>query len=307
MTDEKLLADYLSHRDELAFEALVRRYGPMVFRVSRDILGDREHAEDAFQATFLVLSRQAGSIHQHRSLNRWLYEVACRISRRERRRLDRLRSQERQVPEMESAASPDFDPADRELKPILHEEIGRLPSKLRDAIVLCYFDGLTMDAAAQRIGCPVSTFKSRLRKGRDLLRSRLARRGVAAAVLLLLMMSLTEESSAAVPDSLLDDTVKGTSTRLGSIGVSRRIALMVLHEEARKGWVRMTVSWSLLVFLLLVFGTSRMALGSKAEAAPSNPLVAWADSVGIDLSRFFPLAPASNPELMPSRDHCVAP
>ena len=106
MTDERLLADFLSHREGSAFEVLVRRYGPMVLRVCRDVLGDREHAEDAFQATFLVLVRQAGSIREGGALGRWLYEVALRISRRERRRLAKIRSQERQAPAMDAAAPP---------------------------------------------------------------------------------------------------------------------------------------------------------------------------------------------------------
>ena len=165
MTDERLLTDFLAHRDDSAFEGLVRRHGPMVYRACRDILGEPEDAEDAFQATFLVLMRRAGSIRERGALGRWLYEVACRISRRERKRLARLGSQERQAPEMEASAPPDSDPADREFKPILHEEIGRLPSKLREAIVLCYFEGLTVEDAARRLGCPAGTLKSRLAKG----------------------------------------------------------------------------------------------------------------------------------------------
>ena len=272
MTDERLLRDFLSVRDGSAFEALVSRHGPMVLRVCRDVLGDHDFAEDAFQATFLVLARQAGSIRDRGSVGRWLYEVALRISRRERRRLSRIRSQERQAPEMEAAAPPDFDPADRELKPILHEEIGRLPSKIREAIVLCYLQGLTVDDAAKRLGCPVGTLKSRLGKGRELLRSRLTRRGLAASILLLLMFSLTEETSASVPDSLLDSTLKAGPDRQGTVGVSSRVASMVQREEATSRMARMAASWSLLVTLLLIFGASRIALGRKAGAAPTVPL-----------------------------------
>jgi polysaccharide biosynthesis/export protein len=304
MTDERLLADFLSQRDESAFEALVRRYGPMVFRVCRDLLGDPEHAEDAFQATFLVLLRRAETIRQHGSLGRWLYEVACRISRRERRRLARIRSQERQAPEMEAAAPPDFDPADRELKPILHEEIGRLPSKLRDAVVLCYFEGLTVDDAARRLGCPVGTLKSRLGKGRELLRSRLTRRGLAASALLLLMFSLTEEASAALPDSVLDATLRAGAHRSGGVGVTRRVASMVLQEEARNRWIQMAGSWGLLVSLVLIFG-SRMAMGHKAEDVPSTPLAApTADPRAVPVN-FFSVPAASNSGPV-SGAHCQA-
>ena len=267
MTDEQLLVDFVSHSDGSAFESLVRRYGPMVFRVCRDVLGDREDAEDAFQATFLVLLRQAGSIRERSSIGRWLYEVACRISRRERRRVAKLRSQERQAPAMDAAAPPDFDPVDRELKPILHEEIGRLPSKLRDPIVLCYFEGLSVEDAARRLRCPVGTLKSRLGKGRELLRARLTRRGLAASALLLLMFSLTEEVSAAVPGPLLDSTLKAGLVAGEGIGVSRRVASMIIEEEARRRLARMVGSWTILLLLLMIFGASRVAWARRAEAA----------------------------------------
>jgi polysaccharide export outer membrane protein len=307
MTDERLLADFLTHRDESAFEVLIRRYGPMVFRVCRDVLGDYEHAEDAFQATFLVLVRKAGSIRQGAALGRWLYEVALRISRRERRRLAKLRSQERQALAMDAAAPPDFDPADGELKPILHEEIGRLPSKIREAIVLCYLQGLTVDDAARRIGCPVGTLKSRLGKGREMLRSRLTRRGLAASVLLLLLFSLTEEASAALPDTLLDATIKAGSHQSGGVGVSRRIASMVLQEEDRSRWVRMTGSWSLLITLVMILWVSRVALGRRAEIAPPASLAT--SSASLSAAPSSPLASPPAPVTMPGAaqlPHCQA-
>jgi RNA polymerase sigma factor (sigma-70 family) len=268
MSDDQLLADFLGRRDDSAFESLVRRYGPMVFRVCRDILSDREDAEDAFQATFLILIRQAGSIRERGSLGRWLYEVACRISRREKRRMAKLRSQERQVPEMEATARPEFDPADREMKPILHDEIRRLPSKLRDPIVLCYFEGLTVEDAARRVRCPVGTLKSRLGKARELLCSRLTNRGLAASALLLMMFSMVEEVSAAVPRSLLETTLKVGLAGVDGAVVSRRVASMAIEDEARTRWGRMVSSWTALLFLAIIFGVSWMTLGRKAEAAP---------------------------------------
>lgn len=264
MVDEQLLAKFVSNRDELAFEALVRGHGPMVLRVCRDVLGDREHAEDAFQATFLVLVRRAGSIRDPRSLGRWLYEVALRISKRERKRLAKLTVLERQAPEMDAALLPEFDPADRERMPILHEEIGRLPARLREALVLCYFDGLTVEAAASQIGCPVGTLKSRLGKGRELLRSRLTRRGVAASVLLLLLFSLTEETSAEVPEFLIGSTLKSGLAGSEGASVSRRIASMVLEEESGTRWIRLAMSWSALLLGLIVLGSYKLAPGRDA-------------------------------------------
>jgi RNA polymerase sigma factor (sigma-70 family) len=254
----------------------------MVLRVCRDVLGDRELAEDAFQATFLVLVRQAGSIRDQGSIGRWLYEVALRISRRERRRRIMLRSQERQAPAMEAVAPPALDPADREAKPILHEEIGRLPARLRDAIILCYFEGLTVEEAARRLGCPVGTLKSRLGKGRELLRSRLTRRGLAASVLLLLMFSLTEEVSADVPTALLDATIDAGLAGSEGASVSRRVAAMVFQEESRRRWARLAASFSILIFLFLV-GASPLVLGRNPMAArpPARVVVPTQSAIGL--------------------------
>lgn len=204
---------------------------------------------------------------------------------------------------MEAAAPPDHDPADRELKPILHEEIGRLPSKIREAIVLCYFQGLTVEGAAKRLGCPVGTLKSRLGKGREQLRGRLTRRGVTASLLLLLMVWLTDEASASaeVPESLVDSTLKAGSGRAEVVGVSRRVASMVLQEESRNRWPRAAASWTLLVVLLLVFGGSRMALGRKAEAGPAEPVAV----PGVVPALNFLFSTPSDPALMRG-DHCRA-
>jgi RNA polymerase sigma factor (sigma-70 family) len=274
MVDEQLLEQFVSDRDGSAFESLVRGHGPMVLRVCRDVLGDHEHAEDAFQATFLVLVRRAGSIREPNSLGRWLYEVALRIAKRERKRLAKLKAMERQAPEMDAAALPDFDPADRERMPILHEEIGRLPARLREALVLCYLEGLTVEAAASRIGCPVGTLKSRLGKGRELLRSRLTRRGVAASVLLLLLFSLTEETSAEVSEPLIGSTLRAGLAGSEGASVSRRVASMVLEDESATRWARMTVTWSALLLLLILLGTYRLAPGRDATP-PTAPASAW--------------------------------
>ncbi len=268
MTDDQLLLDFLSRRDETAFELIVRRYGPMVLRVCRDILGDRDDAQDAFQATFMVLIRRADSIRDRDSVGRWLYQVAARISRRERRRVWKIRSQERQALEMEAAAPPDFDPADREWKPVLHDEIRSLPSRLRDPIILCYFEGLTVEDAAKRLRCPLGTLKSRLQKGRELLRSRLTRRGLAASALLLLMFSLTEEVAAEVPAPLLGATVKVGLNGIGGTDISWKVAAMVLAEEGPKASIRLTASLTaVLALLVLLIGT-----GTVLGRIGSNPV-----------------------------------
>ena len=148
---------------EAAFAALVTRHGPMVLDICRQLLGDRHHAEDAFQAVFLVLARKARSIRNPDLLGNWLYGVALRTARKAKVRLARRRKNE----EEGSMRRPGFgiehrgrwstgrQPAlDREDVEALHDEIDRLPGSFRLPVVLCYFEGLTLDEAARRLRCP---------------------------------------------------------------------------------------------------------------------------------------------------------
>jgi polysaccharide biosynthesis/export protein len=186
MTDRQLLERFTQHRDassEAAFEVLVRRHGPMVLRVCRNVLKDWNDAEDAFQATFIVLARRCGSIHKRDSIESWLFGVACRVAARARVEAARRRAVERRgAAEADSALGPpQEDEADRlEIGPLVQEEVHRLPEKYRAAVVLCYWEGLTQEQAAVQLGCPLGTVRSRLARARDLLRRRLDRRGVAS-------------------------------------------------------------------------------------------------------------------------------
>jgi RNA polymerase sigma factor (sigma-70 family) len=183
LPDRQLLERYSHDRDasaDAAFEVLVRRHGPMVLRVCRNVLKDWNDAEDAFQATFIVLARRCGSIHKRDSVESWLFGVACRVAARARVAAARRRAVERRgASEADSALGiPEDDDADRlELGPIVQEEVRRLPEKYRAAVVLCYWEGLTQEQAAAQLGCPLGTVRSRLARARDLLRRRLSRRG----------------------------------------------------------------------------------------------------------------------------------
>ena len=191
LSEEQLLDRFATDRDESAFEALVERHGPMVLGVCRQFLRDPNDVDDAFQATFLVLVRKAGSLRQKELLGNWLYGVASRVALRSRsvgiRRQTRFALAE-QVEELagdggSSRSEPVSEVVLRdEERPLVHEEVSRLPGKYRTPIVLCYFEGLTHDQAAARLGCPVGTVKGRLSRARDLLRTRLSRRGVAISV-----------------------------------------------------------------------------------------------------------------------------
>jgi RNA polymerase sigma factor (sigma-70 family) len=176
--DRELLARFATGREEAAFRALVERHGPMVLGVCRRVLRDPQDAEDAFQATFLVLVRKAGSLDRRGSLGGWLYTVAYRLALRARADAFRRRLRERPLEDVPSAKAPSHS-LWGELRPILDEELNRLPDKYRTPIVLCYLEGKTNEQVARQLGCPSGTVSSRLARARELLRGRLARRGLA--------------------------------------------------------------------------------------------------------------------------------
>ncbi len=181
LTDAELLgraAQGEAEHAELAFAAIVERHGPMVLRVCRAVVRDEHDAQDAFQATFLVLVRRARAVRNHELLASWLYGVALRVAGRARSARAERTERERE------AALPRFplDPVERasiaEVVGIVHEEVGRLPARYRAPMILCYLEEQSCEAAAKQLGWPVGTVKSRLARGRDRLRSRLSKRGV---------------------------------------------------------------------------------------------------------------------------------
>ena len=182
LSDSQLLGRYVDGRGrdtvaEAAFRELVHRHGPMVLAVCRQLLRHRHDADDAFQATFLVLVRKARSIRVDESLAPWLCSVAYRTARRAREIAARYRPMDAVRIEEPAGPSPD-DTYHFDLRPLLHEELNRLPDKFRDVIVLCHLEGKSHEEAAQLLRWPIGTVSSRLSRGRRLLRSRLERRGL---------------------------------------------------------------------------------------------------------------------------------
>jgi RNA polymerase sigma factor (sigma-70 family) len=238
LSEGQLLARFIGERDESAFEAIVTRHGPMVLGICRRLLDDPGDAEDAFQATFLVLVQKARSLRDRELLGNWLYGVAVRVAHRSRRQRARRHARERST-EMETIAAPDGIDQLGPLRASLDAEVARLPDKFRAPVILCYFEGLTHDEAAQRLRCPVGTVRSRMAKARELLRVRLTRAGITplqASVRLLqtppwapevspaLLARLTHSASRVAEGQSVAGTV---STSVASLtqGVSRMMSL----------------------------------------------------------------------------------
>jgi RNA polymerase sigma factor (sigma-70 family) len=177
-SDEALLERFAGRRDEAAFAELLRRHGPRVWGVCRRGLPSAADAEDAFQATFLVLARKANAVRRRASVASWLHGVALRVVACARRRSGRPPPDQRDLP-ARSVEAPEDEAARQEFRRVLDEEVGRLPEKYRMPVVLCYFDGESNESAARRLGWPAGTVCGRLARARDLLRKRLTRRGVA--------------------------------------------------------------------------------------------------------------------------------
>jgi RNA polymerase sigma factor (sigma-70 family) len=205
--DGQLLQRYLVQHEEPAFEALVRRHGPLVLGVCRRLLHNWHDAEDAFQATFWVLARKAGSITKKESVAGWLYQVAYRAAVKARARAANQQQQERKA-QPKPSTDPLAEVTGRELLSVLDEELQRLPQRYRTPLVLCYLEGKTRDEAAQELGWSLGTLKRRLEQGRELLRGRLARRGLALPAAFLAAGVAEGTTAAAIPPLLAATTTK---------------------------------------------------------------------------------------------------
>jgi RNA polymerase sigma factor (sigma-70 family) len=220
LSEGQLLRRFVARRDESAFSTLVSRHGPMVLGVCRRVLGTLPDADDAFQATFLVLLRRATALRDAYSLGPWLYGVAWRVASRARPASARRRVEEgKAATARPEGAEPDCSADERELRTVLDEEINRLPEKYRRPIVLCYVEGLTQEAAARQLGWKTGVLRGRLDRARLRLRGRLARRGLAPAASLALAELLGPSAKAAVPAALLTATlaVAGRDLTVGEV------------------------------------------------------------------------------------------
>jgi RNA polymerase sigma factor (sigma-70 family) len=211
VSDRQLLRRFATTGEDMAFEALVRRHGMLVWAVCRRVLGEDHAAEDVFQAVFLVLARKAGVRRWRESVGPWLYEVANRLAVKARADTQRRRSLDRQVVVPPPAPEPEQEAARRELVHVVDEEVHRLPPRYQAPVVLCYLEGRTTAQAARALGWPLTTLKGRLARARDLLRVRLTRRGLALSAGGALPLGTLPTASAAIPAGLLSSTVRLTA------------------------------------------------------------------------------------------------
>jgi RNA polymerase sigma factor (sigma-70 family) len=203
LTDGQLLQQFLETHDAASFEVLVWRHGPMVLDLCRRILQHEQDAEDAFQATFLLLVRKAGLIGKREAVGSWLYKVAYRIALRARATASHRGAREEscvnRIP-----LQPPHDPETAELLSALDEEVQRLPSRYRAPFVLCYLRGMTNEEAARELDCPKGTVCSRLARARTRLRARMALRGLSLSAGLTVALTAT---SGKIPAALVTNTL----------------------------------------------------------------------------------------------------
>jgi RNA polymerase sigma factor (sigma-70 family) len=267
-SDGQLLERFIAHRDEAAFEILVQRHGPMVWGVCMRVLLVHHDAEDAFQATFLVLARKAGTINRREGLASWLHSVAYQTARKARSMTAKRRVRETQVTDM-----PDPKPAGPDLwgdvLPVLDEEINRLADNHRAPIVLCDLEGKSRREAARQLGWPEGTVSSRLSRGRAILANRLARRGVVLSGGALAGLLAQNALAAGVPYSLLSITVKNVASIAAGETVAAGVISVKVASLSRGVLTAMLISkLKVVAVVALAVGLLGSGIGASGLAGP---------------------------------------
>jgi RNA polymerase sigma factor (sigma-70 family) len=273
-TDGQLLARFAATRDEASFAALVRRHGPMVLGVCRRVLGHFHDAEDAFQATFLVLARKAASVIKRESVSCWLHGVAYHTALRAGAAIGRRRARERQVDDM---PHPQVLPAEaHDWLPLLDRELSRLPEKYRAAIVLCDLEGRSRREAARLLRLPEGTLSSRLATGRQMLAKRLAGCGVALSGGGLAVALSQGAASAQVPLALAGSTVKAAvlvaAGQMAGVSAPAAVLMKGVMKAMLLNKLRLTAGTVMVLVVLGAVGLGyQAAVGSgAAQAAPPD-------------------------------------
>lgn len=277
--DQELLAQFAADRDEAAFAELVYRHGPMVLGACRRILRESHDAEDTFQATFLVLARKAAALDGRRPLAGWLYTVARNLALKHHSAAVRRRALEQQSGSMRGTAASD-DTARWEFREVLDVELGRLPEKYRAPLVLCHLQGMTHEAAADALGWSAGSMAKRLTRGRELLRERLAHRGVALSAATLAVLTAARTSSAVSPTAIAQMSRAASCYAAGQATtglVSNQATALACRAADAFGAFRWKLTAALLVGVGLL-GAAAVVVGGRASpevaqvaAAPELP------------------------------------
>jgi cytochrome c peroxidase len=269
LSDSLLLQQLCEGRDEAAFAALLYRHGAMVLGVCRSVLRNEADAEDAFQATFLILARKAASIRKSASVGSWLHGMAHRTALKARAQSATREKNVARVP-ARPALQPD-DLAWREVQQLVHEELAGLAERYRDPLVACYLEGKTQEQAAAQLGVAVSTLKERMERGRSQLRARLVRRGLGTAAILT-AAAWPEAGSASVPETLASRTIQAAHRfaggRLASTVASAKVA--ALTEGALKTMVltKLKLTMVVLAGMALVAGGASLTMLAAPTSQP---------------------------------------
>lgn len=262
--DGELLGAFTATGGEGEFAVLLARHGPMVLGVCRRLLGNAADADDAFQAVFLVLAQRAAGLAEARSVSGWLYGVAVRVAMKARTREARRHARERKAALMRPTDAPaDTESADwDDLRNVLDEELDRLGPSYRDPVVLCLLEGRSREEAARLLGCPVGTVNGRLTRAKELLRGRLARRGVSCSVAALTAL-LTAQGATAVPVALSQST-------LTAVAGTAPAAVAALAAKGAPG----ASGWKLTAAAIAVLAVAGGLLAYAVRPAPVPPPIA---------------------------------
>jgi RNA polymerase sigma factor (sigma-70 family) len=275
-TDTGLLARYAESRDESAFEQLLSRHGPLVWGVCTRLLRDRHIAEDAFQATFLVLARRPTAVRRPEALGCWLHGVARRVAGK-LRRPPRVAVND-QTPIADGSATPFDRVTGRELLGLLDEELGNLPERLRAPLVLCYLEGRTRDEAARALGWSLGTLKRRLEQGKAGLRFRLERRGVSLPAALLTVALAEQSAEGAVPGLLIETVLRATGSKVAAVTSAISATATTVADEiiATIAVSKIKAAAVALFFFAIVAGIGWAAYPKPQSSPPqvTPPLVA---------------------------------
>lgn len=278
LTDGQLLERFATESHEvaeLAFSALVERHEAMVWRVCLAIIRDEHEAEDAFQATFLVLLRKARSLWVRDSLGPWLHQVACRTASCLRTTVIRRRKHERRCAARDAARSVAVGtPRDPDRDAAVHEEVNRLPEKYRAPIVLCDPEGRTHQEAARFLGWPIGTVKSRQSQGRGLIRDRLVRRGWGLAIAGAVVESLRPTAVAAMPKEVSRNTVNAVMQQsarlLAGFGASAHVLTLTRAVLRTMLWIRLRFLTVATLAVVIASGGASVYVCGSQEPAPKD-------------------------------------